>query len=541
MRRKLFTLLLALGVLGVLAAPSPVMAQEAHTVEEVSIPSVPDASGPVTIVVSVFKPAGASATNKVPVIFHSHGWGGARATAVSGEVQAFLDAGFGVVSIDQRGHGESTGEANVEDPNYEGQDIKRIIDYTAALDWVQKDLDANGNEIAGDPVLGAIGGSYGGGYQTMGALTEVLETSTLGADGKATEVGDTRFNALAPEITWFDLPESLAPQSVPRTAWTSALYAVGAQNLPMYVHQAFAFGAATGMWPDGTVAQVPNLEQEFGEHSPRWFVDRGMQLDIPVIVRQGSSDNLFNLNQGIHNFEQTLTPAARAQSIFVAFNGGHNLPSAMPLGYPVGAPLSAEDACSGNWTQKRIDFFRAAFSGGDTRAVYPNHYNLTTADGECIGSDTLGAPKTFQIDPAALGGWGTPTGPAGAPVHYKLIDGPVTVAGIPTLTGELWNTLDARAFFGLSIGTVAGPGPIGADPQLIQNNMMPVRELMPHDPEVVGAADVDVELPGVVVEVPAGKSLFLTISPFSDMSFGHGSRAPGLMVISDLQVHVPLL
>ena len=58
--------------------------------------------------------------------------------------------------------------------------------------------------IADDPVLGAIGGSYGGGYQTITALTELSET------------GRTRFDALAPEITWYDLPEALAPQGVVR-------------------------------------------------------------------------------------------------------------------------------------------------------------------------------------------------------------------------------------------------------------------------------------------------------------------------------------
>ena len=133
------------------------------------------------------------------MILHSHGWAGSRSTS---GMAAWTDAGFGVLSFDQRGHGETGGEANVEDPDLEGQDVSSVIDDVATLDWVLLDG-------PGDPVLGAIGGSYGGGYQTIGALTEVRDT------------GSTRFNALAPEITWNDLPRCLAPNGVPRTSGTS--------------------------------------------------------------------------------------------------------------------------------------------------------------------------------------------------------------------------------------------------------------------------------------------------------------------------------
>src|SRR3712207_7113541 len=65
-------------------------------------------------------------------------------------------------------------------PERETEDIQAVIDHVADIDWVA--LDA-----PGDPVLGAIGGSYGGGYQTMTALDEIHET------------GHTRFNALRSE------------------------------------------------------------------------------------------------------------------------------------------------------------------------------------------------------------------------------------------------------------------------------------------------------------------------------------------------------
>lgn len=100
------------------------------------------------IVITVFKPASASDANKVPVILHSHGWGGSRWTpAAKGEAPTFLEAGMGVVSIDQRGHGASGGQAHVQDPTRETEDIKIVIDHIATLPWVEHDRDANGNPI----------------------------------------------------------------------------------------------------------------------------------------------------------------------------------------------------------------------------------------------------------------------------------------------------------------------------------------------------------------------------------------------------------
>ena len=320
--------------------------------------------------VSVYRPAGATAESPVPVILHSHGWGGSRTTSATA-FKTELDAGYGVVSIDQRGHGASGGEANVEDPELEGQDMISVIDYVAAQPWVAKDTDTG---HAGDPVLFAMGGSYGGGYQFVAAFTELRD------------LGYTRLNAIAPEITWFNLSEALAPQKVVRTAWVTALYAAGAPMLPQYIHEAFAYGAATGQWPDGTVAQIPNLQDEFFKHGPSGSVAAGRLLDIPVLFGQGLTDNLFNLNQGWKNMELALTPGARGHSLFVGYNGGHALPNALPLGTTGGG-----DVCSGDggFAGLRMRFFNAILAGEETGTLLPARYNLSTQGGDCIRSARL--------------------------------------------------------------------------------------------------------------------------------------------------------
>jgi hypothetical protein len=399
----------------------------------------------------------------------------------------------------------------------ETEDVKAIIDRIAELDWVAHNTNSSGAVVANDPVLGAIGGSYGGGYQTMTALDEIADE------------GATRFDALAPEITWYDLPESLAPQNVPRTLWDTLLYAAGASMLPTYVHEGQVWGTATGQWPDGTlygqpVPGVPDLDAEFHKHSPVAFVEKGYQLNVPILERQGISDNLFNLNQGLNIFNKVLTDDARSQSFFVGYNGGHALPSALPPGTAAGS-----DACSPNgFTTLTIDFFHRVFAHEDTAGLLPARYNLTSADGSnCLRFDAV-EDDTYTVDPLGTGTYVTPTG-VGAPLNLEVADGPVTITGVPKLSGTVTALgLDNRAFFGLAVGTSP------ADAKLIQNNVMPLREPLP-----VVDGDFDIELPGISIEIPEGQKLFLTVSPVSDMFIGTGSKPPGGMVLSDLTLTTP--
>jgi ABC-2 type transport system ATP-binding protein len=486
--------------------------------DEVSNGSIESFDG-TAIHYTLFKPAAASASTPVPMVLHSHGWGGSRTRS---GFQAWLDAGFGVLSFDQRGFGQSGGEANVQDPEFEAQDVKALIDLVASLDWVAKDVDPDTGLVdPTDPQLAAIGGSYGGGYQLVTALTELRES------------GETRFDALAPEITWFDLPESLAPQKVVRTTWVSALFAAGATAVPDYIREAFVYGAATGQWPDGSepTGLVPDLDGEFHEHGPVAFVEDGIQLDIPVLFRPGTSDNLFNLNQAVDNFQRALSDEARERSFLIGYNGGHALPNALPLGY-----ASGSDACSGSegFAALTREFFRRVFAGEDTSTLLPASYNLTEANGSsCIRTDSIDRNTVVEagFDVTVTSGALTTTG-AGAPQYLQLTDGKaVTVAGVPTMTAQVTSVgVEQRAFFGLAVGTSP------ATARVVQNNVMPLRKALP-----VVQEKTTIELPGVAVDVPAGQFLYLVVSPLSDMFPGHGStRTPGLLGLEDITVHLPV-
>jgi ABC-2 type transport system ATP-binding protein len=506
-------------------------ATEHHINYDVTIRST-NSPHPVDIQATVYRPAGASASEPVPMILHSHGWGGTR-TSSDGAFQAELDAGFGVLSFTQRGHGNSGGKAHVQEPDREGQDVIAVLDYVEELEWVQRTHPNEGNDSNGradDPMVFAMGGSYGGAYQLVGAFTELRER------------GYTRFDALAPQITWYDLSESLAPERVPRTTWVLALYATGAQMLPQYVHEGFAYSVATGEWPDGEPSGEPDLDSTFHDNGSVGFVEDGFQLDVPVLFGQGLSDNLFNLNQVWKNFERAFTPRARQRSAVVGYNGGHALPNVLPLG-----DTSFRGVVSGppEYAQFRLEFFEHVRDGtGDARTVVGSPYLLTTAAGDRrVAVDALDDRTAFGgVDLSVYGdGDGglsvantdtvASTTGVGAPVHLPLADGPLTVAGVPDLSATVTTLgVNQRLFAGLSVGQSP------ATAQVVQNNLLPLNV-----PEPLTREGQTIELPGVAVDVDAGEQLYLTLTAASDMYVGHGStRSPGTVVLEDLSVGVPL-
>jgi hypothetical protein len=113
---------------------------------------------------------------------------------------------------------------------------------------------------------------------------------------------------------------------------------------------------------------------------------------------------------------------------------------------------------------------------------------------------------------------------------WKLADGPMKVAGTPYVDAAVTTLgLDSRAFFGLAIGTSP------ADAQVVGNNLMPLRVVSP-----VSGRPARSSCRPSPSEVPAGQVAVLTVTPISDMSFGHGSRVPGAIVLDGTVVRLPV-
>ncbi|MDI3567739.1 hypothetical protein, partial [Bradyrhizobium sp. Arg816] len=112
--------------------------------------------------------------------------------------------------------GDSGGQANVQDPEIEGRDIQTL------LDWAEGHLSPHLAYLRGDPLVGGLGVSYGGGFQLIGSSV------------------DPRFDALVPVITWHDLSYSLGPDQVPKTLWLSLLTGLAVADQAPWVTAAYA-------------------------------------------------------------------------------------------------------------------------------------------------------------------------------------------------------------------------------------------------------------------------------------------------------------
>jgi hypothetical protein len=120
---------------------------------------------------------------------------------------------------------------------------------------------------------------------------------------------------------------------------------------------------------------------------------------------------------------------------------------------------------------------------------------------------------------------------AGPPLGFKVVDGPIRVAGTPYLNGTVTALgVNNRAFFALAVGTSP------ADAKVVQGNVLPFASLTP-----VNGVATKIELPSVAVDVPAGQSLFVLAMATNDMFAGMGSRTPGAVVVQDAVVRLPVV
>lgn len=218
---------------------------------------------------------GATEDEAAPAILMGPGWGqpgdtneGTTGLLGAASIGALRDSGFHVLTWDPRGFGASEGTAEVNSPDAEARDVGVLLDWVAAQPGVQLDGE-------GDPRSGMIGGSYGGGIQTVTAAV------------------DCRVDALVPVMAWHSLETSLYKAETPKAGWANILNRVAATR-PVDPH---VESASTSMNETGTVAPE-DIE---------WFVERGPgdlveDITAPTLFIQGTVDTLFTLDEAITNY-----------------------------------------------------------------------------------------------------------------------------------------------------------------------------------------------------------------------------------------------
>lgn len=493
------------------------------------------------------------ATGAHPLMLHGPGYGSSRST--SGFTN-YRDAGYTVISWDPRGFGDTSGTVRVMDPEFEGQY------YVQILDWAEQNLDylawrneatdqfvarpASKSSVAGgvNLVVGAQGGSYGGGYQLM----------LLTVDGKK------RLDAIAPDITWHDLRNSLNPGDAVKSLWGSALVALGeaqghaSGGVPNddgqdpYIKETTARGQVFNEWPRQSLdwfryrglgywcaaSGLPSMPYlNYGTDTVP-MVDVNSSYNVPalqgngrpgygtylqqpsdpasyfrgldVLLTQGMIDTLFNFNEAWWNY-QCLTAAGADVSLYT-HNSGHALPGAQS---PDKLPAN-----TGSCSPDTKAWFDARLAGGAPKTLAQTCFALGAA-GDAVtlaGKDVL-APRASNrfttrtvtpIAPVPNGIVGLAQTSGNAPVHASLgtISAEAILAGMPRVNitvasvdgfhemaqdcaaPELPTRTGCDSTIFVGIGKKSGPSPTFG---LIDDQVQPIRGLGQHQVSLVGIAE----------------------------------------------------
>lgn len=419
-----------------------------------------------------------------PLVLHSHGYGGKRlrSLAATGSLptsdphfpsidaltQALPRHGYAVISVDQRGHGESAAntKARIIDPALEIQDLRRILDWAYDNAAAYNFQTETGTGIDRDLKVGTIGYSYGGGYQmTLAAL-------------------DPRIDTIVPNGTWNNLLYSLLPGDGVKLGFDGLLCLLGAtggvENTPIVAALCNQVGvqnlfASTVRTRDDLVAALgrpltqPRTIDEaevnpfFYSHSTRYFETQqaagqpwgfgetsASLRRVPALFLQGNRDVLFNLTEAKRNADYFAATGADVR--LLSTEGGHMNPLANQIegtancGTVIG--LDSILAWYDHWL-KGVD--SAAFDGIPKVCI-------SVAD--TVSGQPGGTPAGLALDAMPVG---SQTGAGGVPARLEtatvnvgaLLSSAPTFVPVTTITGS------GRVLAGVprlsSISVVGGP------------------------------------------------------------------------------------
>jgi ABC-2 type transport system ATP-binding protein len=347
-----------------------------------------------TLISTNFFPAsGLQAGDVAPTIMDGPGLGNAGDTNPNSTgpvgVGTFRDAGYNVVTWDPRGEYDSGGVLQLDNPAYEGKDVSAVISWIAYQNGVQLDN-------PGDPRLGMIGGSYGGGIQWVSAAQ------------------DPRIDAIVPTIAWNSLNEALYPDGAFKTSWASLLLLdlvqTGARINPQ-LYSGVVLGDLFGVL---TQSQQDLLTSS----GPAQTVSN---ITAPTLLIQGTVDDLFTLQQAMTN-ANLLTLAGNPNVKMIWYCGGH------------GVCLDPVDSTQQNTilTNATLDWMNTYLKGETSADTLPT-FQWVDQTGQFYTADTLPTSSSFYGTPitdTSTGGGFLPivpiiggSGPDGAQVAlpYSLV------------------------------------------------------------------------------------------------------------------------
>jgi len=386
------------------SAPAP----EAMTI--VGGPTSRTDAAPVTLDAELYRPTALGPDGTAPAVIVAHGFGGSK-DSVAQEAAALAEAGFVVLAYSARGFGESAGSISMNSPDFEVADASAAIDTLAALPGVRLDG-------VGDPVVGIAGGSYGG----------ALALLTAGYD--------PRVDAVAADITWNSLESSLFGQSalgsdtrgVYKELWSGLFFSSGLTLRDGTVTECGRFTpdwcrAYTEAAVDGTVS--PEGSALMWRSSPGSVTDR---IAAPTLLGGGQADSLFPLNETNANAEQIMEANPDVPVEVVWHAGGHDGGLADPV------------AVTEQLREMTIGWFQTYLGSGASQEQTPlPGFEYALTEGSALSDRAAGTFETFSAPtyPGLRGDERSEVAIAGPPQQILAPAGgiPAAFSSVPGLGG----------------------------------------------------------------------------------------------------------
>ncbi|MCB0950998.1 MAG: peptidase S15, partial [Mycobacterium sp.] len=197
-------------------------------------------------------------------------------------------AGYNVVTWDPRGEWRSEGRMQLDSPDFEGRDVSHIVSWLSTLSEVES--------VDGDPKIGMVGASYGGGIQ--------LATAAI----------DCRIDAIVPTIAWNNLNDVLFPREAVNSAWGTLLSSVLVLTLSRPNPRILPAAVAAVL--TGYVSQ-----DDIDLLNDRGYDDQIDDIIAPTLLIQGTVDTLFSLAQADVNAKALIEAGTTTKVVW--YCGGH--------------------------------------------------------------------------------------------------------------------------------------------------------------------------------------------------------------------------
>ncbi|MFD3608174.1 CocE/NonD family hydrolase [Streptomyces atroolivaceus] len=568
--RRPLTLLAGAALIAPLAltgAP-PASAADGYTVTSLEF-TVEAGDRSCTVDADLYRPAGVDARHPAPAVLATNGFGGSKSDGSTDVIgRSFAERGYVSLVYSGLGFGGSGCLITLDDPAIDGEAASGLVDFLAGTRAADDGTKADyvTSDAPGDPVVGMIGGSYGGAVQL------------------ATASADHRVDALVPLITWNDLAYSLAPNAtgasrgvssdtpgVFKWQWTNGFYLMG-EGQPLLVPSLdpsrfgslgclhFAAKACdtirllnSGRYPAAATEEMLTYARSV---SPASYLTG---VTAPTLLVQGQADSLFNLNEATATYRALEAQGTTTQMIWQAWgHSGGSVPGELDLGTGnletsyVGQRILAwfdrylhhdEGASTG----PEFAYYRDWESGYGTAAAVPglSRTMYLSGDGALVDSrsevtrgsrqytnwllptshsESSLAGLTGLPDPAPYDTKGTYLGWTSAP-----LTAPVDVVGAPKATLKVVSPKTERVQGSgdaadklVLFAKVYDVAPDGTQ-KLVNRLVAPVRV-----PDVT--RPFTVELPGIVHRYEAGHRLRFVIAGSDTAYFGNRGIKPVTVV-----------